>query len=198
MTNESSPNDTRNVWQNQKPEGIRMSVDEIRRRAGKLQKKIFWRNLVEYAAGLMVVVCFGFYFWRTSDALTRGALGLFIAGVLYVMWHLHRHGSSRSLPADLGLASGIEFYRRELERQRDLLASVWAWYLGPLIPGFVALRLALASPHHRHTGLYMYPKLASTKEMLLLALVFVLVWLLNHRAARRLQRQIDELNALQG
>ena len=137
----------RNVWQNQKPEGIRMSVEEIRRRAGKFQKKIYWRNLREYVAGLVVVVFFGFYFWRTSDALTRGALGLLIAGVLYVMWYLHRQGSSRSLPADLGLASGIDFYRRELKRQRDLLASVWAWYLGPLIPGFVALRVALASPH---------------------------------------------------
>jgi hypothetical protein len=30
------------------------------------------------------------------------------------------------------------------------------------------------------------------------ALIFVLVWRLNQRAARRLQRQIDELNALEG
>ena len=160
-----------------------MSVDEIRRRAGKFQKKIYWRNAREYAAALTVVVFVGLGLWLTSDALLRVAFGLMIAGLLYVMWHLHRRGSSRSLPADLGLASGIEFYRRELERQRDLLDSVWAWYLGPLIPGFVAFIVA----YHMHIG-----------HSLAVTALVVFVWLLNHRAARRLQRQIDELNALEG
>jgi len=82
--------------------------------------------------------------------------------------------------------------------QRDLLASVWAWYLGPLIPGWVALQVALASAHHGHTGLYTYPKCLSMIETLLLALLFVLKWLLNHRTVRKLQRRIDELDALEG
>ena len=107
-----------------------------------------------------------------------------IAGALYVNWHLHRTGSSRSLPADLGLASGIEFYRRELERQRDLLDTIWAWCLGPIIPGPVVFIVA----YHLHIGL----SLATT------ALVFVLVWMANQQAARKLQRRIDELNALEG
>jgi hypothetical protein len=172
-----------------------MSVDEIRHQAGKFRKKIYWRNAREYVAALVVVVFFGFEFWRTSDALTRVGFGLMIAGMLYLIWHLHRKGSARSLPAEMGLASGLEFFRRELERQRDLVRSVWSWYLGPLIPSFVVLTVAFArtNPGHlRHIG----RSLAAFDFVA--ALAFVFVWRLNQRAARRLQSRIDELNALEG
>jgi len=192
MANESPPNDRlKSVWQNQPSEGIRVSVDEIRRWAGKFHEKICWRNAREYVAGVVVVVFFGFEFCRASDAAVRVAYGLIIAGIVYVIWHLHRRGSARNLPADLGLASGLEFYRRELERQRDLLQSVWGWYLGPLIPGLVLLTVARARTnpgHARDIGL----------SLALFALVFVFIGRLNRRAARKLQRQIDELNALEG
>jgi hypothetical protein len=172
-----------------------MSVDEIRHRAGKFHKKIYWRNALEYVASLAVVVFFAFEFWRMPDALTRVGMGLMIAGMLYLIWQLHRKGSARSLPAEMGLASGLDFFRRELERQRDLVGSVWSWYLGPLIPGWVVLMVALAriNPGHlRHFGL------TFAAFNLFAALVFVLIWRLNLWAARRLQRRIDELNALQG
>ena len=122
-------------------------------------------------------------------------MGLMITGMLYLMVQLHRKGSARNLTSDLGLASGLDFYRRELERQRDLVGSVWSWYLGPLIPGWVVLMVAFArtNPGHlRHFGL----SLAGFN--LFAALAFVFVWKLNQRAARSLQRQIDELNGLEG
>lgn len=172
-----------------------MSVDEIRRRARKFQKKMYWRNAREYVAALVVVVFLGFEFWRVPDALTRVGMGLFIAAGVYVVGQLHRKGSARSLPAGMGLASGLEFFRRELERQRDLVRSVWSWYLGPTIPGFVVLTVALGrtNPGHlRHIGL----SLAAFD--LFVALVFVFVWRLSQRAARKLERRIDELNALEG
>jgi len=196
MANESPPNDRlKSVWQNQPSEGIRMSVDEIRHRAGKFHKKIYWRNALEYVASLAVVVFFAFEFWRTTDALTRVGFGLFIAGLVYIVGQLHRKGSSRSLPAEMGLASGLDFFRRELERQRDLVGSVWSLYMGPLIPGWVVLMVALARTNPGHLRLI---GLSFTVFNLFAALVFVLIWRLNLWAARRLQRRIDELNVLQG
>ena len=60
MMNESPPNDRlKAVWQNQPLEGIRISVGEIRHRAGKFQNKVYWRNAREYVAGIGVVVLFG-------------------------------------------------------------------------------------------------------------------------------------------
>ena len=196
MANESPPNDRlKRVWQNQPSEGMLMSVDELRRRARKFQRKIYWRNAREYVAALVVVILFGFEFWLVPDALTRVGFGLCIAGLLYVVGQLHRKGSARSLPAEMGLATSLEFFRRELEKQRDLVGSVWSWYLGPLIPGLVVLTVAFArtNPRHlRHFGL----SLAIFN--LVAALVFVLVWRLNQRAARKLERRIEELNALEG
>ncbi len=174
-----------------------MSLDEIRRRAGKFERRIFWRNLREYVAAVVVLLAFGDYLWRTQDTPTRLAVGFLMATALYVVWHLHRKGLSRNLPEEFGLASGLEFYRRELGRQRDLLKSVWAWGLAPPFFGIMAFQLALRNSHHRHSGLYMYPKIFGTKEIVLGVLLLVLIWLLNFLAARRLQRRIDELDALQ-
>jgi len=195
MANESSSeNRLKSVWQNQKSEGIPMSVDELRLKAGKLQRKIHGRNAREYVAALVVVVFFGYQLSLATDALTRAGFILMIAAVLYLVWHLHRKGSSQRLPEQMGLVSGLEYFRRELERQRDLVRSVWRWYLGPLVPGLILLQVASVHAHPGHLGRIALP-LAITN--CLAAAVFFLVWKLNQRAAGKLQRQIDELDALQ-
>jgi Flp pilus assembly protein TadB len=194
MANEPLRNrDLQCVWQKQTPEEIRMSVDEIRLRARKLEKKIYWRNAREYIAAVAVVVFFGFELARTHDLLMGTGFGLIIAGMLYLMWQLHRQGSSRGMAAEMGLESGVDFFRRELERQRNLLQHVWRWYLAPLVPGLVVVTVAVGrkNPHHlHHYGWFL------VAYSLLVALGFIFVWRLNERAARRLQRHIDELDAL--
>ena len=167
-----------------------MSIEEIRGRAGKFEKKIYWRNAREYVVALVMVVFFGFEFWRMPDALTRVGVGLMIAGLLYLVWQLRQRGSSRTLPEELGLATGLEFFRRELEKQRRLVANVWSWYLGPMVPGLVVLMVARARIAPGHLG-----RVALSSAVI--ALVFVSVWWLNHWAARKLQSRIDELNALE-
>jgi Flp pilus assembly protein TadB len=170
-----------------------MSADQIRQRAVKFEKKIYWRNAREYVAAFVVVAFFAFELWRGPDPLTAAGFALIIAGVLYLVWHLHRRGSVRTPPADLGLTSGVEFFRRELERQRDLVKSVWRWYLGPVAPGLIVVMVAAAraNPGHlRHFGWFM------VAYDLFATFVFVFIWRLNERAARKLQRQIDELDAL--
>ncbi|HMD97065.1 MAG TPA: hypothetical protein VKM93_07005 [Terriglobia bacterium] len=171
-----------------------MSIDEIRRKARKFQQKIGRRNLREYIAALVVVVFFSYTLWHDPDTVTRVGFAMIIAGMLYIVYQLHHRGSARSPAAEMGSASWLEFHRRELERQRDLVGSVWSWYLGPMIPGWVVLTVGLArtNPGHlQHVGV----SLAVLN--LVAALVFVGIWKLNQRAARRLQRRIDELDALQ-
>jgi hypothetical protein len=187
------PNESlQELWQGQKSEGTRMSVEEVRLRAGKLEGKIYWRNAREYAASLAVVAYFAYELTKGPDALTGTGFVLIIAGMLVLMWQLHRKGSSRTLPAETGLASGVEFYKRELERQRDLVQHVWQWYLGPLVPGLVVVMVAMAraNPHHLpHNGWIV------AGYALVVAAGFVWVWKLNTRAARRLQQCINELKS---
>jgi len=196
MANETARDDEmKNVWQSQEGEGLRMSLDEIRLKAEKQGRSIEWRNAREYIAAFAVVVFLGFSFFGTTDVLSRVGFGLVIASMLYIAWHLHRKGSRRRLPSDLGVADCLQFYRGELERQRDLLQGVWRWYLGPVVPGLAVVMLALTRTNPGHLNHIVWVIAAYGAAI---ALVFLGVWRLNERAARRLQGRIDALDALRG
>jgi hypothetical protein len=191
MMNEPPSNDIRQVWQNQSVEAIQMSLDEIRNKAQKFQRRVHWSNLREYLAAVFVVAIFGFYFWRFDGILLRTGSALVIAGTLYVMYQLYKRGSAKTVPADLASRTCLDFHRRELERQRDLLRDVWRWYLLPFVPGMVVFFAggAIELPLGRWGPLGI--------TVALCAIVFFLIGKLNHWAARKLQHQIDGLDALE-
>ena len=196
MANEFDHNeDMRNVWQKQKTEGVHMSVEEIRLRAGKHSHRIAWRNAREYIAALAVTVFFSFNYWQTEDLLMRVGCVLIVASMFYVCWHLHAHGSAHQMPKHLGAENSLQFHRRELERQRDLVRGVWRWYLGPMIPGLVVLMVAIARTNPGHVRNF---GLVFTAYAVVMVLFFVFIGWLNERAARRLQKKIDELNNMGG
>ncbi len=189
---DESPQDRRmkELWQSQPTEGVRMSIDQIRVSAGTFQRKIHWRNVREYVTAIALVVFFGFEFWRAGDLVVRMGFGLLILGISYLIWHLLSKGSWRPLPEEMGLSNCIEFQCSQLQQQRDLLTSVWRWYLGPLIPGMLVLLFAFGRANPGHLK---HPALVVVPEAMFFAAVAVAIALLNGRAARRLQRQIDEL-----
>jgi hypothetical protein len=195
MGNES-PEDRRmkELWQSQQTEGFRMSIEKIRASSRKFQRKIQWRNGGEYAAALVVIVLFGFQFAHTGDILARTGFAVIVASMIYVVWNLHSRGSAKAFPNDAGIASCLEFQRRELERQRDLVSSVWRWYLGPMIPGLAILIVAFGRANPQHLK---YPGVLVAIYAAVIGIVFWGIGKLNSAAAERLQKQIDELNNLQ-
>jgi hypothetical protein len=84
------------------------------------------------------------------------------------------------------MKSSLEFYRVQLERQRDLLHGVWRWYMLPFVPGFLVLLIgqALAQPA-RVSFVVAYGVLALCLGVGLHAL--------NRGAAARIQRALDRL-----
>ena len=168
-----------------------MSVEQIHAVAGTFQRKIQGRNLREYITALFLVIFFSYEFWRADDMLVRIGFGLLIAGISYLIWHMLSTGSARSLPENAGRSSFIEFQRGELARQRDLLTSVWRWYLGPLVPGMAMLLVAF---YHANPGRAKHPALIVVPEAVFFAAVCIAIAKLNGNAARKLQRQIDELD----
>ncbi len=169
-----------------------MSVAEVHAKASSFQSRIRWRNFREYAASAIVVLFFGYRFMQTVDPLIRTGMALIIAGTCYVVWQLHVRGSSSELPKVAGVSSFIDFQRGQLIRQRDMLTHIWSWYLGPFVPGLVLTMVAIgrANPHHLPNVW-----LQTALNLGIVLAVFLAVAWLNKRAARRLQRQIDELDA---
>ena len=83
--------------------------------------------------------------------------------------------------------SGLEFTRSELVRQRDLLRSVWWWYLLPFVPGMLLIPVGywLEGPGWVLLALGIF-----------VAVAFVGIGLLNQRVAHKLQRRIDDLDGV--
>jgi len=165
-----------------------MSLDQIRAHARTLERRIAWRNGREYVAAVFVAAMFGQAIWHIPSTTIRVASGLIIAGTAFIVYHLYTRGSVRPLPQEIGTTSAIDFLRSELVRQRDLLLSVWRWYLLPLVPGMVLflIGMALAMPRG---GWFVF----------LIGAVFVSAILfgghvLNRRAAAYIQTRIDALN----
>jgi hypothetical protein len=122
--------------------------------------------------------------------LLRIAYGVLIAGMGFVLLQLHYKGRAVTLPTSQTGAQCAQFFRSELERQRDLISHVWSWYLAPLVPGLVLFTIALALVNPRPVK---FAFLAAFDFVI--ASIFIHIWKLNLRAARSLQRQIDELCA---
>jgi hypothetical protein len=118
--------------------------EEIARLAGRasirrFDRRIFWRNFREYAAGMVLFV---FFVWQlvTGQARARGMLEYIYGGALGVgfvlayLWWQHRSLSPLDPSAD-GRAYHAAMLAR-IDKQIRLLGSVRYWYLLPLyIPG---------------------------------------------------------------
>jgi hypothetical protein len=180
-------NDLKARWQSQPGEGGEMSVEAIRVEAQRLHDRWRRRNIREYIAAAITALIFLLEILFINFSLPiRAALVLFILGLLVFVYQLRKRAAPRALPANLG-SSCLDFHRRELERQRDALRGFWSLVLPPFLPGGVVLIISIAlGPRPR--GL-----IVASIMTAFFASLFTFFAKLNQLAARRLQRQIDDL-----
>jgi hypothetical protein len=195
MTNAPFPaDDLRALWQSMPSAPVAITADEMRARAARFERKVRRRNLIEYAAGVFVSVVLGWYatFPEPATVLWPVANVMIIAGVLFVMWNLHRIARAAATPAHAGAAGLIAFQREQLARQRDTLKSVWLWYIAPVVPGLMLWMTAMAvgMPGADPVRVALVLGAASV----IVGFVFGGIILLNLLGAAHLQRQIDELD----
>ncbi|WP_109489160.1 hypothetical protein [Occallatibacter savannae] len=192
----------RGLWQQPSGEPPRFTPEELRRRVASFERVVRHRNLREYLAAAAVIGVFAYYAWLFPTLLLRAGCGLIIVGTVYVIIQLRRRASSTPAPAEMGLRSCIDFQASELARQRDALNAVWSWYLLPFLPGMAVFLIGLfqftksvtgaaGRPFHTAAALAGFSIVAGC-----VAVVFISIGMLNHRAANRLQMQIDDLGRL--
>lgn len=165
-----------------------ITLEDVRRRATRMERRIYWRNLREYIAGAIVIGAFGASLWHYRGWQMIPSL-LLIAGTGYVLFQLHRRGAIRSLPPDADLNASLDFHIRELERQRDALRTVVLWYLLPFMPGFIAEIVVSAVVRGVTRPLIAF--------CIALPLMFIGIWKLNEFGARKLDRRIQELREME-
>jgi hypothetical protein len=178
--------DARSLWRGQALPPLQpLPPHELAEQAIKLQGTVSRRNRRESIAAILVVPTFLFFAWFYPHWMTKLGALLIVAGAAFTQWQMHCRASARPLPQALA-GSLLDFHRSELVRQRDALRSVWRWYVAPSVPG-MALFLC---------GRQIENGVWQPGVFVFVALVLAGVVLLNHHAARRLQRQIDKLDQL--
>jgi uncharacterized membrane protein YfcA len=189
--------DPKTLWKEQTMQAAHFSPDYLERQSHCLTRAVRRRNTVEYVAAALVAAFFGanaLGLFGMPDhpvqAVTHvaGSL-LMVAGAAVIAWQLHVRASAT--PPNPGATGTLGYHLAALKRQRDALRAVWLWYVGPLIPGFIVL----------FAGAWLNPDadkstLAIIQSIVVLVLAGVL-WI-NRRAAKRMQREIERLEAERG
>lgn len=193
MTQPVSAEDIRSLWQKMPSDTVVITAEEMRAKAHTFQRRVSRRNLGEYIASAFVIVVFSWYATFPEPATPLWPIGnmLIVAATLFVAFKLHRGRAARA-PLAGSVDTLIGFHRAELARQRDMLVTVWRWYLLPFLPGLVLLFVAMwiGAPPDRLV------KIVSSLVLVILLFVAVAIAiiLLNLLAAARLQRMIDDLD----
>lgn len=193
MQNEPSENDPKSIWQHQPVEELGMSSDAIREKAQELGHKTGVQFYSACAVGLALIA---FDIWGSISSqipLQRAAFCLAIAWTIYGLRETAERIWPRSLPWDSALASCLYFARRELERQRDYSRHIWQWLAGPMLFALAVV----AAPVVVATTRYPSDLLKAIPVAILFAVWLVMFITGLKRSRRKLQREIDELRALE-
>jgi hypothetical protein len=181
--------DPRKIWQDQHMETPKMSLDEIRRRARKLEEKGRLEAIVLIAVGLLLCPFFGWTAVRVTETIPRIGWSVLSLWCLYCVWRGYRWVWPRTAATDSPSETSLEFYRSELEKQRDLNQHLWrrsglVWLFAGL-----ALIIAPAIKQWAKNGVPFF---------VLLGIWFVSFFFIRRHKVRSLQREIDELKNVEG
>lgn len=188
-------NDPRSFWTAEPVSAQFSDPAVVTLRATRFSRTVRRRNLIEGAAGVLVIGLFGAGTVAAASIgewAFAGAGALVVAGTVFILWHLFRHGSNLARRPEDDCRSHL---LGQLARQRDLLRRVPFWYLAPLLPGvsavygITAFKVAETQGWVTALGGVWQPFLATMA-------FFVFVGVLNLWAARRLSREIGAIEAI--
>jgi hypothetical protein len=197
MRNDSSGNDPRAVWQNQPTEPSAMTLEKIRKKTQELHAKTR-RELIKSIAGPLIVVAICGFGIRLPDPVLRAILAFAIAWSLTGQYFLNRGMWSATLPGDAALRTGLESYRREVERRRFLFSRIMLWHFGPVVFAIAILVVVIANLGIGNRGMLLKEALFNMSPFLTLIVIWIAaVFVIRMRQQRELQREIDELREIE-
>jgi hypothetical protein len=178
------------IWRDQPEEEPTVNLEEIvNRRTEELRSSTRSEILMSIGAALLFV---GVVAWRLGPAhggLQEVGFAAVIAwAVISLYWFRRRIWRRNPARPDAIAATGLEYYRKELEQRRDHLRNAWIWH-GPLLLACMVL-----------VAIWMgktFPAFRRLRDVLPLVVLLV-VWTgfgltRRYRLARELQREIDEI-----
>lgn len=168
-----------------------MTLEKIRQKVRELHAKTR-RQLLGNFAALPIVVAFCGFGIKQFPAL-QPLFAFSIAWSLAGVYFLNRGMWSAAMPGDAALSTGLEFYRREIERRRYLFRRVLLWSFGPVLLAIGAFILAIVKIGLRDRGIFQ-----NAMPFMALAVIWIAAYfVIRMREQRELQREIDDLNDIE-
>jgi hypothetical protein len=179
------------LWQGQETETPTMTVQAIRALARNYGADVRDRFLIGAVLVAVEASVFGMMAWRAPNDMVRLGDLLVLFGLAFLIWRARARWPSRLPDTQASVGSLLDFHRAELERQRTSYGGM-ILSVGPMIVGLLVIvyGLHVARPHAGPKNFAPF--------FVLMALWFVAAWFVQRRQARRLQGQIDEVDALRG
>lgn len=183
--------DPKDVWQNQPNEVTAMTLEMIRLRAQELHTKTRRALAGNLAAVLIVVAISWFGFLHTPSLGYRSAFVISVVWAVLGQFFLQRGMWSAPPPDRWALTTGLEFYRREIDRRTNVLGRLLQWGLGPMILSLGLLVLLLTGIAHA-----MGKSGAALPFTTLCAVWIIAVFALRSRQQRELQKERERLDKI--
>ncbi len=166
-----------------------MTLEKVKQKVRELNTKTRQDLIKAIVAPVLVIVisCLGFAAFH--DPVQRWTLAFAFAWSLAGQRALHRGMRLATLPGDAAMTTALDYYRREVQRRKALYSRTLLWSFGPIVLALAAFCLPFAWSH---------PELLpnALPFMILVAAWIVGFFILRMRIQKKLQREIDELNAI--
>ena len=195
MPDDNDSDALRALWQRQPDTKFSMEPDDIQRKFSRLQARLRRRKYFAYVGCLGESVIFAWWLIFTAQPIVMriGCL-LIILGMNFVGGQIWLDIRDRQKALQNSSAAGhtncVDFYRAELVRQRNFHRGIWFWSrLVALLPGLLLMGL-WGTIHGTQDGGSALIVLIATPISAIVA-----VWL-NYRLSRKLQQQIDAIDAM--
>jgi hypothetical protein len=184
-------NDPKTIWQNQPTEPSIMTLEKIRQKVRELHAKTRRQLLGSLAVPLIIIGFYGFAMkqFPALQPLFAFAFAWSLAGLYF----LNRGMWSAAMPGDAALSTGLEFYRREIQRRQHFFRTVILWSFAPVLLTIGAFILTLAKIGDKDQGIF-----PNAMPFIVLVVIWIAAYfVIRVREQRQLQREIDELSDIE-
>jgi hypothetical protein len=184
----------KSAWKNQPEESPNMTLEKIfiRQKVRELHTGNRRKLIGQMSAAVVFLIFSADALAQTHNLALRVAVGFSMVWMIAGQYFLQRGMWSGTPPSGMAFSTGLEFYRRELTRRRDLFRRRMLWAFGPVV---LALAAWIAVAVDRTNWLFLSKKAAPF--FTLLALWFVGVFVLRSRERGNLRREMDDLQSIE-
>ncbi len=141
---DNSQANPKTVWQSQKNEETRMTLELLRQRALDLHAKRRHQLLATIFGAAIALSLSAWGITRTHYIALQAAFVLSSAWALVGLYFIKRGLRKTELLNDSTLRTGLEFYRLQIQQNLAVFHRSLPWTFGPLLLAVVAIMLVLA------------------------------------------------------